>query len=72
MAAARSGDTSGALVTVYVGMWIYLAPAFGVLIAFSVFVAVVLSVVARHAARHAEPRTKFRAKERERILTYVR
>ena len=44
MAAARSGDTSGALVTVYVGMWIYLAPAFGVLIAFSVFVAAVLSV----------------------------
>jgi hypothetical protein len=50
----------------------YLALAFGVLIAFNVFVVAVMSVVARHAARHAEPRAKLRPKERERILTYVR
>ena len=46
----------------------YLALAFGMLIAFNVLVVVVLSVV----ARHAEPRDEFRTKERERILTYVR
>ena len=50
----------------------YLALAFGVLIAFNVLVVVVLCVVARHAARHAEPRAELRPKERERILTYVR
>ncbi len=46
----------------------YLALAFGVLIAFNVLVVVVLSVV----APHAEPRDEFREKERERILTNVR
>jgi hypothetical protein len=50
----------------------YLAIAFGVLIAFNAFVVVVLSVVARLAARHAEPRAKLRPNEGERILTYVR
>jgi hypothetical protein len=50
----------------------YLALAFGVLIAFNVLVVVVLSVIARQAARHTEPRAKLRSKERERILTYVR
>ena len=46
----------------------YLALAFGVLVAVNVLVVVVLSV----AARHAEPRAKLRPKERERILTCVR
>ena len=64
----RSGEPSAAVVTFYSGMWMYLALAFGMLIAFNVLVVVVLSVV----ARHAEPRDEFRTKERERILTYVR
>ena len=71
-AAARSGETSAALVTFFGGMWMYLALAFGVLITFNVLIVLVGSVAARHAARHAEPRAKLRPKERERILTYVR
>lgn len=46
----------------------YLALAFGVLIAVNVLVVVALSVV----ARHAEPRDELRSEERERILTFVR
>jgi heme exporter protein D len=61
-----SGETSAALVTFYGGM--YLALAFGVLIAVNVLVVLALSVV----ARHAEPRDVLRTKDRERILTFVR
>ena len=50
----------------------YLALAFGVLITFNVLIVVVGSVAARHAARHAEPHDELHAKERERILTFVR
>jgi hypothetical protein len=46
-------------------MWVYVALAFGLLIAFNVLVVVVLSVV----ARHADPRDELRTKERKRILT---
>ncbi len=46
----------------------YLALAFSVLITFNVLIVVVGSVV----ARHTEPRAELRARERERILTYVR
>jgi hypothetical protein len=59
---------SDRLVTFYDRMWMYLALAFGVLVALNVLIVVVLAVV----ARHAEPRAELRAKERERILTYVR
>jgi hypothetical protein len=59
---------SAALVTFYDRMWIYLAVALGVLIAFNVLIVVVVSV----AAGHTEPRDELRVKERERILTFVR
>jgi hypothetical protein len=49
-------------------MWMYFAVAFGLLVAFNVLVAVVLSVV----ARHTQPRDRLRTMERERILTFVR
>jgi hypothetical protein len=49
-------------------MWMYLATAFGVLIAFNVLIVVLVSI----AARHTDPRDELRAKERDRILTYVR
>jgi hypothetical protein len=49
-------------------MWIYLTLGFSVLIAFNVLILVIGSV----AARHIEPREELRARQRARLLTYVR
>jgi len=59
---------SAGLVTFCCGMWMYLALGFSVLIAFNVLIVVVGSVV----ARHTEPREELDAKQRARLLTYVR
>jgi hypothetical protein len=49
-------------------MWMYLALGFSVLIAFNALIVVVGSVI----ARHIEPREELNAKQRARLLTYVR
>ena len=64
----RRTTASASLVNVRAEMWMYLALAFSVLIAFNVLIVLVGHVV----ARLANPREELDATHRARILTYLR